>query len=206
MARNELQTAVGCVTLGLASDFHTYVHPLSPNLHQRSPQHFQIFLSHSGSYHVDGVIWPKPPQPLSSPSSRAFGMLPPSLRSGGLIITRSCMIVGRIKPPGTHKCKPRLCLPSYSSLMARGQGSITAPVAQTERRSTCSNFGSNGRDVQLDRLGEQLVAPTRQKKRAFVAEDGLTLEDNPLAPVLKKKRCSKVFTFPTLTTLSFTHN
>ena len=75
--------------------------------------------------------------------------------------------------------------------MARGQGSVVTPLSQTQRRSTRTNRGHNGRDVQLDRLGEQLVAPTRQRRRRFVSEDGLILENNPLAPQ-PKKRSSKV--------------
>ena len=64
-------------------------------------------------------------------------------------------------------------------------------VAQMQRQSNRVNRGCNGCDVQLDRLGEQLVAPTRQKKRWFVPDDGLILENNALAPVQKKKCCSK---------------
>ena len=69
--------------------------------------------------------------------------------------------------------------------MSRGQGS-TAETAL--RRSNRANRGLNGRDAQLDRLGEQLTAPTRPKKRQFVPEDGLVLEDNALAPAPKKCR------------------
>ena len=56
------------------------------------------------------------------------------------------------------------------------------------RRSNRANRGLNGRDAQLNRLGEQLMAPTRSKKRQFVPEDGLVLEDNALAPAPKKRR------------------
>ena len=79
--------------------------------------------------------------------------------------------------------------------MARGQRSMATPVAETRRRSSRVNRGHNGRDVQLDRLGEQLVAPTRQKKRKFVPEDRLVLQNNVLAPTPKKQR-SKVFALP----------
>jgi len=73
---------------------------------------------------------------------------------------------------------------------------MAAPVTQTRRRSNRANLGRNGRDVQLDRLGEQLVAPTRQRKKRFAPEDGLMLENNALAPVPKKRR-TKVSFFQT---------
>jgi len=76
---------------------------------------------------------------------------------------------------------------------------MAAPITQAQRRSNRSNRGCNGRDVQLDRLGEQLVAPTRQKKKRFAPGDGLMLENSALAPVPKKRR-TKV-SFPN--TLSF---
>jgi len=69
---------------------------------------------------------------------------------------------------------------------------MAAPTMQTQRRSNRANRGRNGRDVQLDRLGEQLAAPARQKKRRFAPEDGLVLENNVLAPAPKRKRRSKV--------------
>ena len=75
--------------------------------------------------------------------------------------------------------------------MVRSQGSVATPIPQVQRRSNRANRGRNGRHVQLDRLGEQLTAPTRQKKRSFVPEDGLALQDNVLAPAPKKRR-SKV--------------
>ena len=53
-------------------------------------------------------------------------------------------------------------------------------------RSACANCGCNGCDAQLDRLGEQLATPTHQKKQSFLPEDGVVLENNALAPVLKK--------------------
>lgn len=73
--------------------------------------------------------------------------------------------------------------------MAGGTGSV---VTQKQRRSNRLNLGLNGRDAQLNRLGEQLAAPTRQRKRLFAPEDGLMLENNALAPAPKKKRRSKV--------------
>ncbi|KAF9784420.1 hypothetical protein BJ322DRAFT_1109133 [Thelephora terrestris] len=72
--------------------------------------------------------------------------------------------------------------------MPRGQGSMAEPVP---RRSNRANRGRNGRDVQLDRLGEQLAVSTRQNKRPFIPEDGLVLENNVLAPVPKKRRSKK---------------
>ena len=55
-------------------------------------------------------------------------------------------------------------------------------------RSTRANRSLNGRDAQLDRLGDQLIALTCPKKRQFVPEDGLVIEVNKLAPVPKKCR------------------
>lgn len=68
---------------------------------------------------------------------------------------------------------------------------MAAPVPQTQRHSNRVNRGCNGRDSQLDRLGEQLIAPTRRKKRQFVPEEGLALANNALAPAPKRRR-SKV--------------
>ena len=103
-----------------------------------------------------------------------------------------CAISECIKSARTYQGKPRLYLSSQRSLMARGSRSMAASVTQTQRRSDRANLGCNGRNVQLDRLGEQLVAPTCLKKRQFVPEDGLVLENNVLAPAPKKCR-SKVF-------------
>jgi hypothetical protein len=73
-------------------------------------------------------------------------------------------------------------------------GSV-APT-QGARRSTRIGHGSGGRDVQLNRLGELLVAPTYQAKKCFAPTDGLSLPKNLLAPV-QKKRCKgkKVYDF-----------
>jgi hypothetical protein len=68
---------------------------------------------------------------------------------------------------------------------------MAALIPQTQRRSNRINRSLNGRDIQLDRLGELLVTPTHQKKRAFVLEDGSILKNNVLAPVPQKRR-SKV--------------
>jgi hypothetical protein len=73
-------------------------------------------------------------------------------------------------------------------------GSMSLPPTQV-RRSTRHGRGSNGRDVQLDKLGNILTAPTRQEKRRFAPSDGLSLPDNLLAPVPKRRRKNKkVFT------------
>ena len=74
---------------------------------------------------------------------------------------------------------------------------MAPPVAQTQRCFGHVNRGRNGCDVQLDQLGEQLIAPTHQKKRRFVPEEGLTLENNDLAPAPKRRR-AKVFLPPLL--------
>ena len=78
-------------------------------------------------------------------------------------------------------------------LMPRGdRGSTTTPTpvptpAQL-RRSTRNGRGTGGRDVQLDQLGDILVATTRQRKRRFVPDDADSLPVNPCAPVQKKRR------------------
>ena len=68
---------------------------------------------------------------------------------------------------------------------------MASPATQMQRRSNRANRSRNGRDVQLDQLGEQLIAPTHLAKRRFAPEDGLVLENNVLAPAPKKRRCSK---------------
>lgn len=108
-----------------------------------------------------------------------------------MIILEHRKTAGDIKLPGTCKGKLRLYLSSKRPLMVRGQGSVAAPLVPMQRRSSRVNLGLNGRAVQLDRLGGQLVAPVRQKKRQFIPEDGVVLENNALAPVPKKRR-SKV--------------
>ena len=63
------------------------------------------------------------------------------------------------------------------------------------RRSARRGRGLNGRDVQLDKLGDLLTAPTRQAKKRFAPSDGLSLPNNLLAPDPKRRRRSKkVFT------------
>ncbi|KAF9786188.1 hypothetical protein BJ322DRAFT_1020281 [Thelephora terrestris] len=66
-----------------------------------------------------------------------------------------------------------------------------APLPTQARRSSRQGRGSNGRDVQLDKLGELLTAPTRQAKKRFAPSDGLSLPNNVLAPVQKKRRRKK---------------
>ena len=111
--------------------------------------------------------------------------------NGGAITLEFCMVTQHIKLPGFGEGDPCLCLSSQPSLTTRGQGSMAVPVALSQRRSARVNLGKNGRDVQLNWLGDQLAAPTRQKKRQFVPEGGLVLGNNALAPA-KKKRRSKV--------------
>jgi len=71
-----------------------------------------------------------------------------------------------------------------------GPGSVVPPTPGM-RRSTRSGRGLNGRDAQLGRLGDVLVAPTRQAQKRFAPTDGLSLPDNVLAPVQKKRRRNK---------------
>ena len=101
-----------------------------------------------------------------------------------VIVLISYEIDEGIKLQGDLNGKPYPFLPSKYLLMSRGQGS-TAETAL--RRSNRANRGLNGRDAQLNHLGEQLTAPTRPKKHQFVPEDGLVLEDNALAPAPKKR-------------------
>ena len=79
---------------------------------------------------------------------------------------------------------PGLLSPTTTEL-----GSMAPPPAQP-RRSSRQGRGLNGRDVQLDNLGDILTAPTRQAKKQFTPSDGLSLSNNLLAPV-QKKRCRK---------------
>jgi hypothetical protein len=69
-------------------------------------------------------------------------------------------------------------------------GSMSLPLTRV-RRSTRHGRGSNGRDVQLDKLGDILTAPTRQTKKRFAPADGLSLPNNLLAPVPKRRRKNK---------------
>ena len=66
-----------------------------------------------------------------------------------------------------------------------------APPTPGARRSTRNSRGTGGRDVQLDKLGTMLVAPTRPPKKCFTPCDGLLLPANALTPVQKKARRSK---------------
>ena len=74
--------------------------------------------------------------------------------------------------------------------MAVELGSVALQTPGT-RRSTRSGHGSNGRDAQLDRLGDMLVAPTRQAQKCFAPSDGLSLPNNVFAPVRKKCQQTK---------------
>lgn len=81
--------------------------------------------------------------------------------------------------------------PGLLSSTATELGSMAPPPAQP-RRSSRRGRGLNGRDVQLDNLGDILTAPTRQAKKRFAPSDGLSLSDNLLAPAQKKRRRKKV--------------
>jgi hypothetical protein len=74
--------------------------------------------------------------------------------------------------------------------MAAELGSVVLSTPGA-RRSTRSGRGSGGRDAQLDRLGDILVKPTRQAQKRFAPSDGLSLPDNVLAPIQKKRRRNK---------------
>jgi len=93
---------------------------------------------------------------------------------------------GNIKYSETQDRNPTL-VSSLRALMTTELGSMALPT----RRSSRTGRGSNGRDVQLDRLGNVLTAPTRQAKKRFAPSDGLSLPDNVLAPVPKKRRRNK---------------
>ena len=73
-------------------------------------------------------------------------------------------------------------------------GSVALPPAQA-RCSSCCSCGLNGWDVQLDKLGDLLAAPTCQTKKHFTPGDELSLPNNLLTPVQKKHRGKKVLEF-----------
>ena len=51
-----------------------------------------------------------------------------------------------------------------------------------------ANHGCNSCNVQLDRSGERLAAPTHQKKWSFIPGDRLVLKDIVLTPIPTKHR------------------
>lgn len=93
-----------------------------------------------------------------------------------------------IKDQGISPGKPHPCFWSRLFLMPKNSGSVAAAISQAQRRSNRVNRGCNGRDVQLDRLGDQLTAPTRTAKKRFAPDDGIQLEVNARAPLPKKRR------------------
>ena len=74
--------------------------------------------------------------------------------------------------------------------MATELGSVVPPM-QGSRRSSRLGRGSNGRDVQLDKLGDILTAPVRKTRKRFAPTDGLVLPNNDLAPAPKRPRRNK---------------
>jgi len=76
--------------------------------------------------------------------------------------------------------------------MPGNRGSTTTPrsvpAPAQPQRSTRNGRGTGGCDVQLDQLGDILIAPTRQRKRRFGPDDADPLPVNPRAPVPKKRR------------------
>ena len=68
-----------------------------------------------------------------------------------------------------------------------------APPSSQPQRSSRRGRGTGGHDAQLDRLGDILIAPARQRKRLFAPDDLDSLPVNPHAPVPKKKRKKKVW-------------
>lgn len=73
--------------------------------------------------------------------------------------------------------------------MAAELGSVASPTQG--RRFSRPGRGKNGRNVQLDRLGDVLTAPTYRAQKCFAPSDSLSLPDNVLAPVQKKRRNNK---------------
>ena len=69
-----------------------------------------------------------------------------------------------------------------------GSVAQSTPVA---RRSTRRGRGLNGRDAQLDKLGSLLTKPTYEAKKRFAPTNRLSLPDNTLAPVPKRRRKTK---------------
>ena len=66
-------------------------------------------------------------------------------------------------------------------------GSVAQPTTGT-RCSTRHGRGLNGRDAQLEKLGNVLTATTYKAKKRFAPSEGLSLPNNILAPVQKKRR------------------
>ena len=83
-----------------------------------------------------------------------------------------------------------ILVPSPRISMATELGSMVLPPTQAHR-SSHHGRGLNGRDVQLDKLGDLLTAPTRQATKRFAPSDDLSLPNNLLAPVPKKQRRNK---------------
>ena len=81
--------------------------------------------------------------------------------------------------------------PSSSLVLTFHMTTELGSVAPGLRRSARQNLGLNGRDVQLDKLGQVLTAPSHQAQKRFAPTDGLYLPDNALAPVQKKARRGK---------------
>ena len=84
--------------------------------------------------------------------------------------------------------KSLILVPCHCTPMATELGSMVLLLAH---RSARRGRGSNGGDIQLEKLGNLLTAPTRPAKKRFAPSDGLSLPDNLLAPVQKKRQKNK---------------
>jgi hypothetical protein len=78
--------------------------------------------------------------------------------------------------------------------MPKNSGSVAGQISHAQRCSNRANRGCNGRNAQLDRLGEQLTVSTRTAKKRFAPEEGTQLEVNARAPLPKKKRSKVSYT------------
>jgi len=81
-------------------------------------------------------------------------------------------------------------------------GSVV-PLMEGVRRSSRPGRGSNGRNAQLDRLGDVLTAPARRVQKRFAPTDGLMLPNNVLAPAPKRRRRNKKVLSKTLSFLLY---
>ena len=63
--------------------------------------------------------------------------------------------------------------PSSSLVLTFHMTTELGSVAPGLCRSACQNLGLNGRDVQLDKLGQVLTAPSHQAQKHFTPTDGL---------------------------------
>ena len=76
---------------------------------------------------------------------------------------------------------------SLLSLMVTELGSVAQSTPVAQRSTRCGR----GRDAQLNKLSTLLMKPTYEAKKHFAPTNGLSLPDNALAPVPKRRRKTK---------------